>query len=247
MKNFILEYSITIIKAVEIMAAVTGILVLKRYKGTPNKFFIFFLVGIVLLENIGAYVRYVRPGKFLHFLQHTLIEKNYWLFTLFWEIGAIVFFTYYYSKILNHTLFKKALHYIGIAYLGFSIIFIIFNWKAFFNKFFPTLNILGALIVFICCAFYFIELMQSERILYFYKILSFYITVVIFIWWLVITPLTFYDLFYDKFDLSKPFRHPEFFGDINYVLLRRRIYLFSNIFMYSTYTFALLWCKPEND
>ena len=76
---------------------------------------------------------------------------------------------------------------------------------------------------------------------------TFYISVVIFIWWLIITPLTFYDLFYGSVDLSKPFRHPEFFGDINYITLRKRIYLFSNIFMYLTFIFALIWCRPEKD
>ena len=36
-----------------------------------------------------------------------------------------------------------------------------------------------------------------------------------------------------------------FVADLEYINLRRYIYLFSNIFMYLTYTFAFIWCKPE--
>ncbi|TYA71780.1 hypothetical protein [Seonamhaeicola marinus] len=247
MKHFLLEYTTTVIRLVEIIAAITGVFCYKKYKETAGKYFIFFLVYIAILEIIGSYVVYVRPDRFLYFLQGTLIEKNYWLYTICWKIIAILFFSFYFYKVLKSYKLKSIVRYTASSYLIFSVVYVIFNWKAFFHMFFPVLSILGALIVFMCSTFYFVELMQSERILFFYKYLSFYIAAVIFIWWLIITPLTFYDLFYDKFDLTKPFRHPEFFGDINYVFLRRKIYLFSNIFMYLTYTFALLWCRPQND
>ena len=240
------NYSI-ITKSLEILAALTGIFVYKKFKDSAAKYFIFFLIYIVLLELLGSYVRYVRPDKFLHFLMGTLIEKNFWLYTLCWKIGAILFFNFYYFKIFKNPHFKTILKYTGFSYLGFSIVYIIFNWADFFQMSFPVFSAIGAMLIFTFSMLYFIELLQSESVLLFYKSLNFYISIVIFIWWLIVTPLAFYDIYYASFDLSKPFRHPEFFGDINYVTLKRKVYLFSNIFMYLTYTFALIWCRPQND
>ena len=98
--------------------------------------------------------------------------------------------------------------------------------------FFLILDILGSLIIFLCTVFYFFEILQSDNILTFYKLLNFYISTAIFIWWLIITPLVFYDIYNSNYDW-------------NFIFLKWQIYLFANIFMYSTFTFALIFCKPE--
>ncbi|GAL73156.1 hypothetical protein JCM19302_3037 [Jejuia pallidilutea] len=74
----------------------------------------------------------------------------------------------------------------------------------------------------------------------FYKSLNFYISAVIFIWWLIIAPLTFYDVYY-KYEIGVGV------FDKAFVDLRFQIFLFANLFMYLTYTFALIWCKLENE
>ena len=247
MKDFLIEHYSLLTKSLEILGALTGIFVYRKYRNSAAKYFIFFLIYIALLELAGGYVIYVRPDKFLHFLIGTLIEQNFWLYTLCWHIGAILFFNFYYFKIIEKKRFKTVLKYTGYSYLVFSIIYIISKGNDFFYMSFPIFSIIGAIIVFTCSMFYFIELLQSESVLLFYKSLNFYISVVIFIWWLIITPLTFYSMYYGSVDLSKPFRHPEFFGDLNYITLRKLIYLFSNIFMYSTFTFAFIWCNPEKE
>ena len=90
----------------------------------------------------------------------------------------------------------------------------------------------GALIILLCTIFYFIEILQSEKILIFYKSLNFYISAAIFIWWLIVTPIVFYDIYMSN-------------SDWNFIFLRWQIYLFANIIMYLTFTFALIWYKPE--
>ncbi|MEP3837741.1 MAG: hypothetical protein ABJM36_08840 [Algibacter sp.] len=247
MEDFLIENYNFLTKSVEIIAAVTGLLVYKKFKDTAARYFIFFLVYIVVLELVGGYIRYVRPDKILDFLIGTLIEKNFWLYTLCWKIGAILFFNFYYIKIIENEWFKSVLKYAGFSYLGFSIVYIIFNWEDFFQISFPVFNAIGAILVLTCSVFYLVELLHSDKVLVFYNSLNFYISIVIFIWWLITTPLTFYSLYYGSVDISKPFRHPEFFGDINYITLQKLIYLFSNTFMYLTYTFALLWCRPEKN
>ncbi|WP_248723064.1 hypothetical protein [Seonamhaeicola sp. ML3] len=163
MREFLIEHYSILTKSAEIIAAMTGLVIYGKYKNTPARYFIFFLVYIAFLETTGSYVRFVRADKFLHFLMGTLIEANYWMYTLGWKIAAIVFFSFYYYKILRSTRLKMILKYVGWAYLVFSVIFIVINWKDFFHMSFPTLSILGAVVIFTCCTFYFVELMQSEK------------------------------------------------------------------------------------
>ncbi len=226
---------------IESLAAVTGVFLLRKYKLTAAKYFIYFLVYLTICDISSFYTRYVAPGKFFEFLIGTVFEKNHWWSTLFWSLGAIAFFGFYYNKILENFLFKKIVKYTCFTFLIFSSVYIGLNWGRYFDSFFPVISIFGAVVIFICAVLYFIETLQSDKILTFYKSINFYISLAIFIWWLIITPLTFYDVLYLKYEVGNPNR------DWSFIFLRWEIYLFANIFMYLTYTFALIWCKPENN
>ncbi|KJD34803.1 membrane protein [Tamlana nanhaiensis] len=217
---------------VESLAAFTGILLYKRYSLIKEyKWFIWFLIYLTICDSAGKYV-YLIYGGVLSFLEDTKFVYNYWWSTLFWKIGAVIFFVFYYVEVLNSTLFKKVLKFSGITFLCFSLIYIVLNWEEYFVRSFPVISVLGALIIFMCTIFYFIEVLSSNSILTFYKSLNFYVSTAIFIWWLIITPLVFYDLYH-------------FNGDWNFIFLKWQIYLFANLCMYFTFTFALIYCKPE--
>lgn len=234
MNDFLLEYKNTLTFTIEILAAVTGLLLYKKYKFTVAKFFIWFLVYLSICDFLGSYVKYIKNDGFLNFLRETVFERNFWWSTIYWKIGAIIFFAFFYQKILKKRIFIAIIKYSSLFFLVFSIIYIILNWNDYFSRFFPIISILGAIIIFLCTVFYFIEVLQSDKILTFYKSLNFYISFAIFIWWLIITPLIFYDIYNSN-------------KDLNFMFLKWEIYLFANIFMYSIFTFALIWCKPQND
>lgn len=234
MNDFLLEYKNTLTFSVEILAAVTGLLHYKKYKLTVVRFFIWFLVYLSICDFMGSYVKYIKNNSFLSFFEGTVFERNFWWSTLYWKIGAIMFFVFYYYKILKTKVFKTVIKYFGVLFFVFSIVYVLFNWDDYFVKFFPIISILGAVIIFLCTIFYFIETLQSDSILTFYKSINFYISAAIFIWWLIITPLVFYDIYNSHYDWD-------------FIFLKWQIYLFANIIMYLTFTFALLWCKPQND
>ena len=225
---------------VELIAALTGVLLFRKYRQGNAKYFIYFLIYLTFFDFVCRYTSLVTEDGPLNFLIGTRFEKNHWLSTLFWKIGAIMFFSFYFSKILKNKRFKGIVKYAGYIFLLFSLIYIGLNWEVFFYKFFPVLGVLGAIVIFLCAVFYFIELLQSERILTFYKSLNFYISAAIFIWWLIITPIVFYDVYF-TYEIGNSNR------DWDFIFLRWQIYMFANIIMYSTFTFALIWCKPEND
>ncbi|SFZ94268.1 hypothetical protein SAMN05428642_10436 [Flaviramulus basaltis] len=234
MNDFLIKYYSLLTHSVEILSAVTGVILYKKYKHTPAKYFIYFLIYIGICDFLGIYTYYIKNNGFLSFLEGTPFERNYWWSGLYWKVGAVVFFAFYYNKILQNTKFKSIIEYTAYTFLLFSICYIIINFDAFFISSLRVLNIFGALIIFLCTFLYFTEILLSDRILKVFKSLNFYISVTIFIWWLVITPLVFFEIYNST-------------SDWNFVFLKWQIFLFLNIFMYITFTFALICCKPQND
>jgi hypothetical protein len=227
-----------ITKSVEVMAAVTGLLVLKKYKHTVTKYFIYFLVYVAILEILGSYPRYLANYEFLSdfkaAIKGTFFEKNYWWYTIFWAIGGTLFYSYYFQKVLKTKSYKNILKYASILFLISSIVYIVTHWHAFFVSSSLFIRIFEAIIILCCSMFYFIEILKDDRVLTFYRSINFIISATILIWWLILTPLLFYDQYYLAVDW-------------NFIFLKWQIYLFANIFMYSLFTFGLIWCKPQND
>ncbi len=219
---------------VEILAAVTGLILYKKYKHTAAKYFIYFLVYIVFMVIIGRYSYLVRDDRVFSFLEGTLIERNYWWFTLFWKITAVVFFGWYYSKVLKNESHKKILKISIFTFMITSIVIILFNLNLYFTGSIPSIGVLGALVILQCVVYYFMEILQSDKILTFYKSLNFYISCAILLFWLIKTPLAFFEPYYRK-------------ADMDYVNLRGYINLIVISFMYITYSIGLIVSNPEND
>lgn len=233
MNNFLRENYYLITHTVEFLAVFSGIFYFKKFKNSNTKYFIYFLAYIFICEILARYVHFIKDG-FLNFLHDSKFSYNYWWSTLFWGIGAIAFYAFYFEKILSRKDFKKIIKWSRFLFVIFSILYILINWERYFTGYFPIISILGALIILLGCVFYFIEILQSDKILSFYKSINFYITSTIFIWWLIITPLVFFDIY--NFNL-----------DQNFIFLKWQIYLFLNVFMYATFTFALIFCKPNKE
>ena len=218
----------------EILAAVTGLVLFNKYRHTVAKYFIYFLVYIVLMVILGRYTYLVGNNGVFSFLEGTLLERNYWWFTLFWKIVAVVFFGWYYSKILHNKLHKKILKITTFSFIIISLIIILLNLKLYFTNSIPSIGILGALIILQCVYYYFVEILTNEKVLNFHKSLAFYISCAILLFWLIKTPLAFFEPYYRK-------------SDMDYVNLRGYINLFVNTFMYLIFTVGLIVSKPEND
>ncbi|MGB5417526.1 hypothetical protein [Algibacter sp.] len=234
MNDFLLKNYSLLTHSVEAIAALTGILLFKRYKNTSAKYFIYYLIVVSICDFLGSYTKFIENNGFFSFLEGTRFVRNYWWYTLFWKVLAIVFFTFYYHKILRKNKFKRIIKYSGIAFYLFSVVYIIFNIDDYFNSSLPLISILGAFVIFLCSGLYFLEILLSNKILVFYKSLNFYISGTIFIWWLIVTPLVFFENYNN-------------ISDWEFVFLKWQIKLFANLAMYLTFLFALIWCRPQND
>lgn len=238
MDEFLFKNYSLITHVIEFIAALTGVILLNRFKNTEVRYFIYFLIFVTICDFVSIYTRYVKDDDFLYFLVGTAIEKNYWWSTLFWKIGAIVFYSFYYQKVLTNPLSKKAIQVAVTFFVLFSTTYIYIHWQDFFIRSFPIISVFGAIIILLCAILHFLELLQADNILTFYKSINFYISAAIFIWWLIITPI----VFFDKYQTYVYNIHER---DWDYIYLRCYIYLFSNILMYSTFTFSLIYCRPH--
>ncbi|MBT8254558.1 MAG: hypothetical protein KJN68_11345 [Bacteroidia bacterium] len=238
MEDFLRDNYTLLTKTVEIIAAISGVFVYSKFKSTNVKFFIWILIGIAILELIGGYTIYIERYIFLEPLRNkikgTKIETNHWMYTLFWKIGATIAFVYYFLLWIKGPIFKNILKILTAGFIIVSAVVIGSNFSIFFNTSFRSIGITSSLLIMIAVVFYLIQILQSERILQFYKSINFIIAATLLIWYLITTPLIFYDIYFSR-------------DDMPYVVLKSSILLFSNIFMYITFSIALLWCKPENN
>jgi len=144
-KDFLLENRSFIIKLLEFLAAITGLIYYKKYKSRAVKYFVFFLVYVVFLELIGSYPIYFYKIKSLNYLRESLrgtyFFRNYWWYTLFWKIGAVLFYSFYYYRVLEKTKSKTIIKYSGLFFLIISLLYIIFSWPLLFKSWIPLVDI----------------------------------------------------------------------------------------------------------
>lgn len=217
---------------VEIVAAITGIFCLKKYRSSKMRYFIYFLICIAFFSCLMTYTYSVRFNGVLSFLETTKIRVNYWLSTLYWNIGAMLFYSCFFCQFIKKKSYVKLIRWLSIAFLLFAIIIIIAQFDKFFISQYVSLRIAGNLLLIISISLYFIEVLQSDKLLMFYKSNIFYIASIVFIWLLVTMPLSFYNHYHN---LQDPV----------YVELRSAIYFYVNFFMYIGFTIILLFGKPE--
>ncbi|MCF1192781.1 hypothetical protein LRR18_14395 [Mangrovimonas sp. AS39] len=239
MEEFFKENYAFLTRSVEIIAALIAIFNFKKFKDSDVKYFIYFLIAVAALELIGSYPSYVVKYAFLsqvrEKLHGTLIETNYWLFNIFWKLGSALFYSFYFRKILKTERFKRIIWSLTLILVAFFLIYYVFNIKYLFTRpLYTPMVLLASFIIILCAIMYFVEMLKSESILYFHKSINFYISTVVLIWWLIISPLNFYNAYFTT-------------ADWNFIILKWQIYLAANFFMYSTFGFALIYCKPNKD
>jgi len=219
------------------LAAIIGLLCLNKYKHTVVKYFIYFLVYVVFIEILGYYpffsINYESFNWIHEITKGTLFEENYLWYAIFWKVGATLFISFYYRLILINDLNKTIIKYLTYIFLITSIIYFALNYEVYYNSELKLIRFFGSFLIILCTVFYFVEILQSDKIITFYKSINFYFSSVFFIWFLIKTPLAFYQIYYST-------------ADWNFVFLKRDIILVSNVFMYLTFIIALLWCKPQN-
>lgn len=237
MREFILNNYYYLNEGVIIMAALVGLLTFNKFKQTKVKYFIYFLIYVLVIELIGWYPSlsyYNESFKWIDNLtKGTILEENYLWYGIFWKMGSALFISFYFNKVLRKDIFKNIIKYLTYLFIGMCIIYLLFFNSTYYKGESYLINFSGVLIIVLSAIFYLVEVLMSEKVISFYKSVHFYIASVFFIFFLIKTPITFFQIYYST-------------SDWNFVFLRDEIILFCNIFMYLTFAFALIKCKPKD-
>ncbi|MBF8149950.1 hypothetical protein ITJ86_08570 [Winogradskyella sp. F6397] len=232
MHEFFKEYYSVISHSIEFLAALTGVLYYKKFKFTVAKYLIFFLIYAFLVDLIGSYPEYLYNLDLYYLIEGTLIEINYWWFTIFWFFGIVTFISFINYNILKKNIYKKTVKYVFYIYTSLFLIYCIVNFEKVFLMLDPFLMTLSLWAIFVCVCVYLVEILQSTKIIYFYKSIYFYINAAFLFWILLLGPMVFYEIYFSTADWS-------------YIILKYQIYLGVNVLFYLTLTIAIICCEPE--
>ena len=215
---------VDIVNYSELLSAIAGSIYYFKYKHTVLKYFLFLLWYITITELIGWYGS---VNDVLGFYKDGVSYRT-WLYNIL-RIVTFCSLFYIYFNYLKNNLFKKWIKLFAIVY----IIITILNWSLWQHFLFErseTPRILGTIFLIITIVFYFIELLRSDKIVVFYRMLLFWISVGLLLYYSGTLPFV---LKWNGYMLI-PGAHELFL--IVYILA---------IIMYLTFTFGFIWSKKE--
>ncbi len=224
-------------KSAEVLAAIIGIFLFKKYKNdNAARLFIYFLIYVNIVETVGAYPHVLRgypDDNWINLaLKNTVFYQNTWWYTLMWDIGVSIFLSLYFFKILKTNLFKKVVKYFSVILILYQIILFIYKFDLLFKSSILNITMLHMILVVVLTSLYFIELINSDSIIKFYKSLPFYVATATLIFTIIQTPIYFFESYYNT-------------RDEDFIALYRIINVFSIILMYFTYAFGLIKSEPD--
>lgn len=236
MLSFLSKHYVFIFTLFEILAAFLGVFYYKKFKSKAARLFIWFLIYAVIVERLGGYPIYIEKYDSLNWLKQlikgTAFESNYFYYDVFWYMASTFILSIFFRMIINQNKLKKVINFAIYFFLISSIYYFIIQFSNSYYNHFKFLSIISLIIIIISTFSYFIYLINSDKLLVFYKELGFYVAVGSLPFWLITTPMQFFEVYFHSFDA-------------HYVLLKKMIFLFSIIFMYLTFSIGLIVSKPE--
>jgi len=236
MSSFLIENYMTIYRGSEILSVLAGVFCYKKFKSKSARIFIWFLVYVQFLEIIGDYPRKVKKIDSLNWvgelIENTLFANNYWYFNVFWSVVVSAIIAYYFYLVTTDKILKKVIKLGTICFLLASVIILLLDYETLYYNLIFSIEVLSLALILLVIFSYFTELLYSDKILKFYRSLSFYIAVGVLVFWILTTPMDFYEQYYNTSDTA-------------FILLKRYVYLFSIVFMYLTFSFGFIVSNPE--
>lgn len=215
-----LEFATNLVRYFELLAGVIGIIC--YYKKRQSIWFVFavFLLGLFCFETLGHY-----------FGTHNMYKYNTILYK--WLVIPILFLAYHYCY--YHTLLKKYKPVVVISYCLFALFALLENlyWvsKHYFSISF-TLSY-GCISILIFSLVYFYDLIRSDHILNFKKLMPFWFCLAILIFYLGSFPQLFFSDYLASIKKS------------TLAIVYRWIFILFNYIMYLLFTIGFLCSRPK--
>ncbi len=226
MSDIFISFLKNSVRYTELISAITGSIFFYKYRNTSIKYFLHLLWFITFSEFFGWYIR--NTGNFAGHVDELGRIYNTWVYNVLGFVTFIVLL-YIYWGYLKNTAFKKYLKWFGLIY----IVSYILNWiflQDFLIENAVIPEILGSIFLITAIIFYFIELLRSDKILIFHRMLLFWISIGLLLFYAGTIPFV---LEYNGYKVI-PGIHKLFL--IIYILA---------ILMYFIFTFGFIWSRKE--
>lgn len=229
--DFFLEHFF-LVYLFEFTAALSGSVYLTRI-GTVSRMtrlLVYFLWVTFFQDLFGFYAIYAwfTDYQTLPFIKDTPFQRNLWLVNIYNLLFYTVFFSFFREQI-NSLKMKKRLKFLMFLFIVTAALNLFFS-GIFFKAFSAYTAITGTIFLMVHIGVFYYEMLTSDKILHFYKNLSFYVSVGVLFWSLVVTPLFIYNSY---FSTSSP----------DFVALHSFIIKITNVFMYGLFAIGFFLCS----
>lgn len=225
---------LVLINLFEFIAALVGTVYITKCRGDRiSRYFVYFLWFTTLFDTFFTWFPVlIKNYDRLLFLKDTFLFKNHWAYNSY-DLISFSFYLFFFLNFIESVKIKRIGGYLIITFLFTSLLNLFFS-GVFFKS--PALFglIVGTLLLLVFIVYFYFQVLQSDKILNFYKILVFYISVGALVFHLLVNPIFIYGEYY------KTAKSPEFVG------IYRSILIFANIFMYTCYTIGFIVCYKKN-
>lgn len=227
-------FNLIVINVFEIIAAITGaIFISKRKVDKFTKYLVYFLWLTVLIELIFGWLpTAIETFEIFSTLKDTIFAKNVWIYNIY-DIISFTFYLFYFINLIELNWIKRNGKYVVIIYIFCSILNL-FTSGVFFENSSAFNAITGTFLLVLIIVYYFFEILNSEKILNFYRFMPFYISIGALVFHLIVNPIFIYQKYYIN-SISKEF-----------VSLFLTILTTINVFMYSCYSLGFIICSRKN-
>lgn len=222
-----------IINFFEIVTAIIGTIYITKYREDKiSRYFVYFLWFTALFDTFfGWFPSLIINWDKLFFLKGTFLYENHWAYNSY-DIISFSFYLLFFLNFIESAKVKKIGLYLIISFIVTSLLNLIFS-DVFFKS--PALFslIIGTLLLLVFIVYFYFQVLQSDKILDFYKILVFYVSVGALVFHVLVNPIFIYGEYYSK---ESP----------NFHEIYRSILTFANIFMYTCYIMGFMVCYKKN-
>ncbi len=161
----------------EIIAVIFAILNYKKFKNTHYRFFIYFLIYVVITELTGATMKRV-----FHVKNH--LPYNIYI------IVSTLFYFYFYKHLLKNNKIKKIISAFTFVFLGFYLYEVLVIKTHFFNGFYFKSFVVGGILMVVVLILFLIEIINNEKLVFnIKKALIFWISVGLLLFYIGMTPI----------------------------------------------------------
>lgn len=222
-----------IINFVEIIAVISGVKYIMKYReDSSSRYFVYFLYFTLFVELVFGWLPTIIENlETLRFLESSIFFNNQWTYNIY-DIISFSFYLFFITLQIKSSKFRGIGRLSIFIFIAFSVGNLLIT-----DVFFKTVSsfnyILGSILIFLFTSYYFFQLLLSDNILAFYKLIPFYVVSGSLLFYLIVTPIFIYGAYYNKIS-------PQF------VNIHALILTLANIFMYTCYSIGFIVCSKKN-